>query len=94
MLTIPMIKAAVAEVAPLFSISSVDLFGSYAADCATEISDVDVLIKKASSFSLFDMCKFCTLLEKRLGVSIDVVVDTPQTTSNLIVDKRVKLYEQ
>ena len=94
MLTVPRIKEAIAEVAPQFSISRVDLFGSYASGRATEKSDVDVLIEKTPSFSLFDMCQFGSLLEEKLGLPVDVVINTPKTLNGLVIDTRVTLYER
>ncbi len=92
MVTVQRIKEAVAEAAPHYPILRVDLFGSYAAGRATEESDVDVLIKKTPNFTLFDMCGFELRLEKSLGLNVDVVIDSPQTLSELIIERQVPLY--
>ena len=92
MVTIQRIREAVAEAAPHYPILRVELFGSYATGHATEDSDVDVLIKKTSAFTLFDMCGFELRLEKSLGVHVDVVIDSPQTLSELHIERRMPLY--
>lgn len=94
MLTLSRIQDAVAEIAPQFSIHRVELFGSYASGRAESTSDVDVLIGKSPAFTLFDLCRFTSLLENKLGLPVDAVIDTPETTRDLIVDRKVTLYER
>lgn len=49
------------------------LFGSQARDNASHNSDIDIFIDVKEGFSLFDLCGLTNALEKRLGVSCDVV---------------------
>lgn len=94
MLNIDAIRDAVAQVAPAYPILRVDLFGSYADGKAGSASDVDVLIQKRRPFSLLQMCEFGQRLEELLGVKVDIVIENQQGNPELLIDRKVPLYEQ
>jgi len=54
-----------------FYVKKIGLFGSYAKNCATKDSDIDIVIKsdKKDFFLRDDLREF---LEEKLGVSVDV----------------------
>lgn len=75
-------------------ISQVSLFGSYADGRADSHSDVDLLIRFQSPVvSLFTLARVLELLERALGVSVDVVQDPLPEGSLLRITKVVPLYE-
>jgi predicted nucleotidyltransferase len=93
-MTITKIKDVVQQVAPIYPVMSIDLFGSYANDEATEDSDVDLLVyfdeKKAS---LFDLSGLKLDLQDKLNLKVDVVAGPLKDDSYLIVKKKVRIYE-
>lgn len=75
-------------------ISQVSLFGSYAEGCANERSDVDLLVRFHSPVvSLITLGRVLDLLERALGVAVDVVQDPVPEGSLLRITKVVPLYE-
>lgn len=76
-------------------ISRVSLFGSYADGRASNNSDVDLLVRFHSPVvSLITLGRVLDLLERALGVSVDVVQDPIPEGSLLQIEKVVPLYEE
>jgi len=92
--TITDIKEAVVQIAPLYPVLSVDLFGSYINGENTEDSDVDLLVcfdEKVAS--LFDMSGIRFDIQDRLNAKVDVVAGPLKENSYLTINKKVRLYE-
>lgn len=95
MITIPMIKNIIEEVADEYQITKVDLFGSYAKGEATEKSDIDLLVEfDKPAVSLLKIISLKYKLEDQLNVKVDVIHGPIRNTSLLILDKVVSIYEQ
>lgn len=76
-----------------YTIDTVKLFGSYAEDCATPESDVDLLITfKDGRGSLFALAGAYIVFEEALQSEVDVVVEPIPEDSFLEIDKVVPLY--
>jgi len=88
------IQDAVRQVAPLYPILSVDLFGSYAEGKETSGSDVDLLVyfdlKRAS---LLDMSGLQLDVQDLLKKDVDVVAGPIAAKSLLKIGNTVRLYE-
>ncbi|WP_302963845.1 nucleotidyltransferase family protein [uncultured Adlercreutzia sp.] len=95
MLSIDSIAEGVRDVAAEYPVERIQLFGSYAQNCAREESDVDLLVEFTSlAVSLLTLSALRNRLENRLGVSVDLVhVPLPQG-SFLDTGKTVTLYER
>lgn len=93
-MTILDIKNAVLQVAPLYPVLCIDLFGSYANGEDTEDSDVDLLVyfdEKVAS--LFDMSGLKLDIQEKLKTKVDVVAGPLKASSYLTIDKKVRIYE-
>ena len=77
MLTIDEIRERVRPVAEKYKLNSVDVFGSYARDEATEQSDVDLLVDRDGSIvrGLLDLSALYDDLRNSIGVDIDLVTE-------------------
>jgi len=76
MLTHEMIDMAVRKAAHEFSISKAEYFGSYADGCATEESDLDLLVEfneATARISLLTIIRLKHYLENELSKPVDVV---------------------
>lgn len=71
--TISQIRDIVAPIAMRHGVKSVSLFGSYAANRASEGSDIDLKIEKGKVKSLLDLCRFRLDLEDALQLPVDLV---------------------
>ena len=60
------------EMKEKFGIEKIALFGSYARDEATDNSDVDIVILKASNITLSKRLKAKQMLEESLKVKVDL----------------------
>ena len=95
MITIPMIKNVIEEIADEYQIKKVDLFGSYAKGEATKESDIDLLVEfDKPAVSLLKVIALKYKLEDRLQVDVDVIHGPIRSDSLLILDKVVPIYEQ
>jgi predicted nucleotidyltransferase len=93
MLTDKEIKLNIMNVARRFPVRNVSYFGSYADGCATESSDLDVLVEfKESIISLLVLIDFKYQLEDALGVDVDVVPMPLPDASHLEINKVVPVY--
>ena len=77
MLTLDEIKTRVRPVAEKYRLRSVDVFGSYARNEATEQSDVDLVVDRSGSTvrGLLDMSALYDDLCKSVGVNVDLVTE-------------------
>lgn len=95
MLDMTDIAAGVKEVVADYPVERVELFGSYAQNRATDKSDVDLLVEFTSlAVSLLTIVSLRRRLEKRLGVSVDLVHIPLPENSFLEVGNTVMLYER
>lgn len=95
MLTIPMIKNFIAEIADKYELTKVELFGSYAKGKATEDSDLDLLVEFTTpAVSLIRIISLKYELEDRFQMKVDVVHGPVSMDSLLIIDKVVTIYER
>ena len=92
-MTITDIKNAVDQVAPVYPVLSINLFGSFASGEDTEDSDVDLLVcfdEKVAS--LFDMSGLKLDMQKKLNTRVDVVAGPLKENSYLTMDRKVRIY--
>jgi len=95
MLTIEKIKEAVKPLALKYNLEQVDLFGSYANGAATELSDVDFLVKFSSPIP--SICKVMGLeaeLSKNLDCHVDVVTLPITNPQYITLERTVNVYER
>lgn len=93
-MTISEIKNLVNQVAPLYPIISVDLFGSFATGNNSELSDIDLLVCFDENVaSLFDLSGFKFDVQEKLSKKIDVVAGPLNKNSHLIINKRIRIYD-
>ena len=57
----------------MYGVKKVYLFGSYARQCQTEDSDIDLLIEKGMPMSLLKLSGMRQAVEEALGVSVDLL---------------------
>lgn len=72
-LTRDYIKGAVENIARQYGVKRVYLFGSYAKNTATELSDIDLIIEKGKPMSLLDLSGMRIKIEETLKVPIDLL---------------------
>ena len=90
------IKQYVAQVAPLYDVAKVSLFGSYASGTQTENSDIDLLVefpqKPKEPITLFTVIGLKQDLEELTGKEVGVIKYPLAHDSFLEIDKVVELY--
>lgn len=74
------IRNSVREIAELYGVERVSLFGSYARGEARQDSDIDLRIDKGRIRGLFQLSGFHQDLEEKLKVNVDVL--TTESLSN------------
>ena len=92
-MTIADIQNAVVQIAPLYPVLCIELFGSFANGENTEESDVDLLVyfdEKVAS--LFDMSGLELDIQEKLNTKVDVVAGPLKENSYLTIDKKVRIY--
>lgn len=95
MLNLGTIAREVGEVVVDYPVTRVQLFGSYAQNCAREESDVDLLVEFTSvAVSLLTLASLRNRLEEKLGVSVDLVHAPLPEDAFLDTDITVTLYER
>ena len=93
MCSIEMICNAVRQAANLYPVRRVDLFGSYADGSARVDSDVDLLVEFTESpVSLLKICGLQEMLSELLHLKVDVVESPLNRDSDIIIDKKVRVY--
>lgn len=87
------IKSYVAQVAPLYDVKKVTLFGSYANGEQNKKSDIDLLVEfHTDSVSLFKLSDLRYDLEQLIGKKVDVIHAPIPEDSFLEINKVVPLY--
>ena len=90
------LRSIITDIAMLYGVKKVALFGSYATGLQTSDSDIDLLIDKGNLKGLFQFNAFVNELEIKLGKKVDVI--TYSSLSNSLIKDSVKneviLYEQ
>ena len=92
-MTIADIQNVVVQIAPLYPVLCIELFGSFANGENTEESDVDLLVyfdEKVAS--LFDMSGLKLDIQEKLNTKVDVVAGPLKKNSYLTIDKKVRIY--
>jgi predicted nucleotidyltransferase len=67
------LKACRSELTTHYKVHELSLFGSFARDTQSNISDVDVLVDLAPDASFFDLVRLAFYLEEKLGRHVDVI---------------------
>jgi len=94
MIDMAAIQSAVREAAAQYPVKRIELFGSYANGTASANSDVDLLVEFAESpVSLLEICGLQESLTELLKVDVDIVKLPLQKGSDLIIGKKVCVYE-
>ena len=96
LLTIEQIKQVAETVGKEYGVKRIYLFGSYAKNAATALSDIDLLIEKGTSLSLLGLSGMKIRFEDDLKVPVDLLT-TDGTESEFrqeIAGTEVLLYEQ
>jgi len=93
MCSIETIMKAVHQAAEMYPIKRMELFGSYANGLADEKSDVDLLVEFSNQpTTLFQLCGLQETLSELLHKKVDLVELPLQPNSDLLIDRRVRLY--
>ena len=87
------IKNYVMQVAPLFDVKKVILFGSYANGHQTNRSDIDLLVEFGDTATYLTVFDFQYNMEGKFGKPVDIVPAPIPADSILIIGKEVLLYE-
>ena len=96
LLTIEQIKQVAETIGKEYGVKRIYLFGSYAKNAATALSDIDLLIEKGTSLSLLGLSGMRIRFEDDLKVPVDLLT-TDGTESEFrqeIAGTEVLLYEQ
>lgn len=67
------LKACRSELLTRYKVREISLFGSFARDAQSKISDVDVLVDFSPDASFFDLVRLALYLEEKLGRHVDVI---------------------
>ena len=94
MLTIDDIKKTVAEIAPVYNLKKVTLFGSRARGNYREDSDVDLIVEfaKEKKVTLFTIANLMNCLEDIFGVKVDVIHGPKKDSWIIEIDKEIEIY--
>lgn len=82
------------EIAPMYPVKSIDIFGSCATGDSTSESDIDLLVffdEKVAT--LFDLSGLKFDIQNKLNKNIDIIAGPLQADSFLTINKRVRIYE-
>lgn len=88
------VKSEIVDTLRKNDVMSAFLFGSYVRNEQKESSDLDILVKLKSNYSLFDLLGIRLSLEDRLGIKVDVVPEdslVPEIAEN-VLKERVRLF--
>ena len=67
------LRRRIAPIAGQYGVKRVSLFGSYSRGCATADSDVDLLIEKGRSLTLFELSAMRLSMQDALALPVDIV---------------------
>jgi uncharacterized protein len=76
------------ELAEIFSVSNIFIFGSYAKEMQTPESDIDILVETSKPISLFKFVNLKQYFENLLGKKIDL--GTPNGLKPLVKNSILK----
>jgi predicted nucleotidyltransferase len=94
MLTHEEIVSAVKKATTEFPLTRVSYFGSYADGCATENSDLDLLVEfEQESVSILTIIGLKHHMEDELGISVDVIHAPLPPNALIRIEKEVRVYE-
>lgn len=82
------LKEKKAELAEMFFVSNIFIFGSYANETQTEQSDIDLLVETTRPISIFKFVNLKEYFENILGKKIDL--GTPDSLKPVIKNKILK----
>lgn len=91
------LKSKVAPLAKRYGVGKLALFGSYARGEQTDRSDLDFVVEPGAIKSLFKFYGFADILERELGIPVDVLTyaQLPETLfMDDVLHDEVVLYEQ
>jgi len=88
------IKSYVAQVAKLYDVKKVSLFGSYASGEQNKKSDIDLLVEFGDSATYLTVFGFQHDIENKVGKEVDVIPAPIPTDSFLEIGKEILLYER
>ena len=91
-MTIDDIRSAVLQVAKMYPVSRVVLFGSRANGTAKSDSDVDLIFEFSGQVTLITLALITQQLEEMLHTSVDVIHGPIQTDDLLEIDKEIEIY--
>ena len=91
-MTIDDIRSAVLQVAKMYPVSRVVLFGSRANGTAKSDSDVDLIFEFSGQVTLITLALITQQLEELLHTSVDVIHGPIQTGDLLEIDKEIEIY--
>lgn len=91
-MTIENIRCKALEIAKLYPIKKITLFGSRATDVYKENSDVDLIIEFTAPITLFTIMDIKLKLQDMLGVDVDIIHGPIRSTDFLEIGKTVELY--
>jgi len=94
-LSLDYIKSSVAQVAPMFDLKKVTLFGSYASSEQTHESDIDLLVDFGSRpVGIYDIAAVKIRMEELTGKEVDVIKSPLSPKALIEIVNEVVLYEQ
>lgn len=82
------LKSKKEELAEIFFVSNIFIFGSYANETQTEQSDIDLLVETTKPISLFKFVNLKEYFENILGKKIDL--GTPDSLKSVVKDRILK----
>jgi len=87
------IQLSVTQIAPLYEIKKVSLFGSYANGTQTENSDIDLLVEfHDPAVSIFKLAGIKIKLQELTGKSVDIIHSPIPADALIEIDKEVPIY--
>ena len=86
------IKSYAAQVAQLFDLKKVSLFGSYASGQNTKESDIDLLVDFGDVVSIYTIAAVKLKMEELTGKGVDVIATPIPEDSILEIEKEILLY--
>jgi predicted nucleotidyltransferase len=86
------IKNYAAQVAQLFDLEKVSLFGSYASGKNTKESDIDLLVDFGKEITIYDIAGVKLKMEELTKKEVDIIALPIPEDSILEIEKEVLLY--
>ena len=83
------IKQILKEILDTMPVYSVTLFGSYANNTATKVSDIDLVIDTRETLIGFKLYSLITQIEEKLGKEVDAF-EKSEIIENSVIDNEIK----